>query len=46
VPRTKSNSGFWVTMSTQSTTIAQNADSDGESSSIIRHQISTPIGSR
>ena len=46
VPRTKSNSGRCVTISRQSTTIAQNADSDGESSSIIRHQISTPIGSR
>ena len=46
VPRTRSNSGRWVTISRQSTTIAQNADSDGESSSIIRHQISMPIGSR
>ena len=44
VPRKKSISGRCVTISAISTTIAQNADSDGDSSSTIRHQISMPIG--
>jgi hypothetical protein len=35
-----------VAISTISDTVAQNAESEGESSSIIRHQISTPMGIR
>mgnify|MGYP001611429760 CR=1 FL=1 len=39
-------SGRCVNISAISATVAQNADRAGESSSIIRHQISTPIGIR
>ena len=46
VPRKKSKSGRCVDISTISITIDQNADSDGDISSTIRHQISTPTGSR
>ena len=46
MPRNAAISGRWVSMSPTSATIAQNAESDGDISSTIRHQISMPIGSR
>ena len=46
VLRKKSISGRCVTIRKASITIAQKADSDGDISSTIRHQISVPIGIR
>ena len=45
-PRNASISGRCVTISTISVVMAQKADSEGDISSTIRHQISTPMGIR
>ena len=45
-PRKKASSGRCVSISTIMVTVAQKADSAGESSSTARHQISTPMGIR
>ncbi len=43
-PRNSAMSGFCVSMSTTSVTTAQKADSAGDMTSTIRHQISTAMG--
>ena len=44
--RNSAMSGRWVSMSTTSVVTAQNAESEGDISSTIRHQISMAIGIR